>query len=259
MSEEKNGKTSSGSAVDKEARDVNASIQSSFESVRTELLNVEKSHKTAIIVKVIILIISTIYLFWLFGMIKQVDAEALVSTTKNQFMADLPGYTSKISKDLKDTAPETIDSVKKHVDEMIPQLRIHLQDEVLKQTKTLTDSIGSDVDSVISEYVKSHAEEIKEKKPDATDMERAKELFGMIRGDFKKMVQDSVGKHLDKYKEGIKTLNVDLKKLKAGKNLDKKEKLQKKLISIWVKLMKIEQKKVTPEDIRGHKMKKKDK
>lgn len=263
MSEEKNGKTKnngeangSDTGLGKEAMDVNSSIQSSFESVREELLNVEKGHKTAITVKVIILIASIIYLSWLFMMIKQVDANSLVETMKLDFMNKLPTYSQQISKDLKASAPETIESAKKQVDEMIPQLRIHMQDEVLKQTQVLTDSIATDIDTIVEEYVTKHAESIKEKKPDASDLERAKELFGMIRTDFKSMVQDSVNKHLDKYKEGIKTLNVDLKKLKAGKNLDEKEKLQKQLVTVWVKLMNVEQKKIQPEDIRGHKMKK---
>ena len=263
MSEEKNGKTKNNSegnggdaGLGKEAMDVNQSIQSSFESVREELLNVEKGHKTAITVKVIILIVSIIYLSWLFTMIKQVDANGLVETIKLDFMSKLPAYSQQISKDLKASAPETIDNAKKQVDEMIPQLRIHMQDEVLKQTQVLTDSIGKDVDTIVEEYVKTHAESIKEKKPDATDLERAKELFGMIRTDFKGMVQGSINEHLDKYKEGIKTLNIDLKKLKAGKGLDEKEKIQRKLVCVWVKLMKVEQKKITPEDIRGHKLKK---
>jgi len=263
LSEEKNGKTKNNaegnggdSGLSKEALDVNASIQASFESVREELLNVEKGHKTAITVKIIILIVSIIYLSWLFGMIKQVDANSLVETIKLDFMNQLPAYSQQISKELKASAPETIDSAKKSVDEMIPQLRIHMQDEVLKQTQVLTDSIGTDIDTIVAEYVKTHAESIKEKKPDATDLERAKELFGMIRTDFKNMVQESINKHLDKYKEGIKTLNIDLKKLKAGKGLDDKEKIQKQLVTVWVKLMKIEQKKMEPQDIKGPKMKK---
>ncbi len=263
MSEEKNGKAKNNgegnggdTGMNKEAMDVNQSIQASFESVREELLNVEKGHRTAITVKIIILIVSIIYLSWLFSMVKQVDANGLVETMKLDFMSKIPAYSAQISKDLKASAPETIDNAKKQVDEMIPQLRIHMQDEVLKQTQVLTDSIATDVDTIVEEYVKSHADSIKEKKPDATDLERAKELFGMIRTDFKGMVQESVNKHLDKYKEGVKTLNIDLKKLKAGKNLDEKEKIQKQLVTVWVKLMKVEQKKVVPEDVRGPKMKK---
>jgi len=237
------------SAMESVLKDTTKSFQSTFDEVKQDLLAVEKSLKTAIIVKAIMLLIVIIYMSWLYGSIKKIDAEAIVSTVKQQFLAQtLPTMSKEIARDLKASAPSTIEDTKKQIDQMIPELRVHLQAKALDETQKLTDSIAADVDTIVADYVVNHAEDIKKRKPNATDLERAKDLFQMMRADFKKMVMKAANKHIDEYNKDVKKLHIDLKKLRTSRNLTGKEKLQRKIIAIWVKLLKIEQKKMPSAD-----------
>ncbi len=94
-----------------------------------------------------------------------------------------------------------------------------------------------------------HAENISKKKPDASDLEKAQILTKMIRADYKANVKKSIDKLLDEYAKDLKKLTFNLDKLSRGKNLNREEKLQQKLVAAWAKLMKIKAKDIKPVDL----------
>ncbi|MCE1245729.1 MAG: hypothetical protein LWY06_03700 [Firmicutes bacterium] len=251
MSTEKNGKNKENSA-EKEPKGnsevsyqkVGESIEKSYKTVKEDLLNQEKALRLSITVKTVLLVFVIIYLGIVFHYVSQINAEEIVSMTKNQFEAKLPEISKQLANDLKSQAPATMDSIKKRSLEIIPQVREHMQAQVHDETKKLTDGIGEEVNTLLAEYVKDNAAKINQSKSDKTDLDKAKLLIQMIRSDFKKTVQEAADKHLEEYSKDMMKLNADLKKLKDSKKLTPKEKYHKDLIAVWAKLMKMEMKDV---------------
>jgi len=249
LSTEKNGKNkeSNGEKESKGNSDVSyqkvgESIEKNYKTIKEDLLNQEKSLRTNIIVKAVLLVFVIIYMGVVYHQVSQINAEEVVSMTKNQFEAKLPEISKQLSEELKANAPATMDALKKRSLEIIPQVREHMQVQVLDETKKLTDGIGDEMNSLLAEYVKDNAAKINQSKSDKSDLEKAKLLTQMIRADFKKTVQEASDKHLQEYSKDMMKLNADLKKLKSGKKLTKKEEYHRDLIAVWAKLMKMEMK-----------------
>jgi hypothetical protein len=251
LSTEKNGKNKENNADNgsKGSSEVNyqkvgATIEKSYKTIKEDLLKQEKSIRTSIIIKAVLLVFVICYMGYMYSQVSRIDAEEVVNMTKNQFIAELPKISKQMSDDLKASAPATMESLKKRSLEILPQVREHMQAQVLSETKKLTDGIGEEMNTLLAEYVKDNAAKINQSKSDKTDLDKARLLTQMIRADFKKTVQEAADKHLQEYSKDMMKLNADLKKLKDNKNLTQKEKYHRDLISVWAKLMKMEMKDV---------------
>lgn len=215
-------------------------MDSSFEIIKEDLLKTEKRMKITVGVQAVMLIFVIFYLGWFYSQVCKIDAEAVVQTTKAQFLNALPSIGDEMSQQLRASAPSTIESLRKSSLDVIPQIRKDMQRHLLTETSKLTTGIGDEVSHLISEYVKSHAQDINKENPSLSDLDKARRLMRMIRMDFKETVKKATNKHIKEYAKDMRELNKEMKKLKTSKKLTKKEMYQKKMISVWVKLMKLE-------------------
>ncbi len=221
-------------------KELRASMDSSFDIVKEDLLKAEKRLKITVGVQAVLLIFVIFYLGWFYSQICKIDAESVVQTTKYQLLNALPSIGDEMSQQLKASAPRTIESLRQSSLDVIPQIRRDLQRHLLAETTKLTTGIGDEVNHLISEYVKSHAQDIKKNNPNLSDLDKARRLVRMIKLDFKETVKQATNKHIDEYAKDMRELNKEMKKLRTSKKLTKKEMYQKKMISVWVKLMKLE-------------------
>jgi len=227
-------------AIVSNIKELRTSMDSSFEVVKEDLLKTEKGLKVSVGIQAFLLIFVIFYLGWLYSQVSKIDAESVVQTTKVKFLNSLPSIGNEVSEQIKASAPQTIESLRKSSLDVIPQVRKDMQRHLLTETIKLTTGIGDEVNHLISEYVKSHAEDIKKKNPSLSDLDKARRLMKMIRMDFKETVKQATDKHLDEYAKDMRKLNKEMKKLRTSKKLTKKEMYQKKMVSVWVKLMKLE-------------------
>ncbi len=236
--------TKGASDVRQKAQQVRDVLDTGYKHVKEDLLKTEKSLLTAIYVKVAILVFIIIYMGWVYGHVKAMDAEAVISTAKEQFKAQLPTISMDIARQLKAQAPQTMDQFEKRVMEIIPEIRKNLQNRVLEETGKIADEMEKDIDKIFTEYTEKYAAQIKEKNPDKSEYEQAKMLCDMIRADYKKVAEEAANNLIKEYSQDLGKLHNELVRLRNGKNLSKKEQLQRKLISVWVKLMKIQSKRM---------------
>lgn len=229
-----------------QANELETTLQTSFQPVKEDTLKLQKSLKTAVIIKSVLLLFAIIYTGWLFSQVRQINADSVMFTLRAQTLDSLPSMRQSMSAEIKAQAPQTLQEIRVSVLDMIPNLRRQLQQQLLAETEKMTDEIRLNTEAMFSEYVATHAETINKEKAGAPDIDKARELIEAMRSDFKVTMKLAIDEFLEEYSTDLSKLKKDLNKLSAGKNLTPKEEAQRKLLAAWSKLMHIKAHRIPP-------------
>ena len=173
---EKSGNDSMNGIIS-QANELGTTLQTSFQSVKEDTLKLQKSLKTAVIIKSVLLLFAIIYTGWLYSQISKIDADSVMFTLKEQTITSLPSMRQSMSAELKAQAPQTLQEIRVSALQMVPSLRMQLQQQLLAETEKMTEEIRLNTEAMFSEYVATHAEAINKEKAGAPDIDKARELI----------------------------------------------------------------------------------
>ena len=219
--------------------DIKKSYDGIEKQIKEELEGTQKSLKTSLYIKIGVLLIIIIYMSFLWHIIASFNAtgamQAMLGIVENN-----TEYREKMIADLNDSAETNVDEIYNQLNLAIPQIRMEIEKVIFEKIDMFALHIEEEFNISLEGYMKSKIEEINLKKKDATPGEKLTQLIGSLRNDFKSQTYAFTETLTSEISGDILDLNKELKKLQAGKNLTEKEKYQRALLSIWVKLLNTE-------------------
>jgi len=199
-----------------------------------------RSRLTRIVIgQVIILIFVVGYLSWAHNRITQVTADDLVLKLKVEAEARLPEMTKMVVEELNAQAPILLESAKAKILAIVPMIssKVNMQiDAALPQITKMT----KEKLAVAEEMIVKYKDELDLKMPTLPDNEKIKEMFKYIRAKFRETAVTSATVVAKDYGTKLKDIRLQLEHLTIDEgSLTKKEVMQKRLLEVWIKLIKV--------------------
>lgn len=173
------------------------------------------------------------YMSWMTSTIKEfADPKELAQIVVNETAAQIPELAASTKENLKEQAPELVDSVGKRAIDAIPEVRSYLQEWVEKYLDREIGAMQKQVDSAFDEVIHEYRDDLRDilskmEKPEDVD-KISKELVAGIIQSFKERLSDLSGVEaedaLNNSREILAEIAFDLKRIEAGKDMTENDK-----------------------------------
>jgi hypothetical protein len=201
-----------------------------------------KNHRrmTRLIVLQLILLVFVVgYLSWAHSRIAQVDADVIVAKLQEQVTKNLPELSNQLADRLNAYAPELLNKLQQKVVEIIPSLSKKLQVEIDGSLKEITNKTIAQMAN-LNEWIKQEKANIDIKEKQLLDKDKIAILMKDVRTKAKDVVVQSANAIKGDYSKRLMDINSQLEHLTMNDNLLKDDEvMQKRVIEIWVKLIKM--------------------
>jgi hypothetical protein len=192
-----------------------------------------------VIIQAVLLIFVVGYLTWAHSMIAQVTPDDIVVKLQQKAIKEMPALSSQLADKLNAYAPELMVSVKEKVLGLVPMVGKKLEVQVDIALGQITTMVKEKLASA-EEIIKKEKEALDLKTPKLPDNEQIDLLLKNVRAKFRENVVNSTAAIRSDYSKRMNDINLQLEHLTLDdKGLTEKEVLQKRLIEIWVKLIKM--------------------
>lgn len=196
-------------------------------------------------VRIAIFIICVCYCSFLYYLVYGFTSDEAFRMLRGQLDAQLPTVKQETVDSMKQGAPKVVHEYSEQLVNSIPDVRMRLQEELLRMSSEQIDSLQQGLDQVFVDLIKESKTELDKmdsKLSTAEKMERLNKKMQLEMFQQSREVVDGIAKE---YTSKMHELNSELHALQVKTNLTPKEKHQKEMLRVWSKLMSIQLKGVS--------------
>ncbi len=203
--------------------------------IKEELASTQKSLTMSMYIKIGVLVVIVIYMSVLWHFMATMDAkfamEAILGSLKTN-----TEYRQTMVADLNKSAETNVTQVFDQLNMSFPQIRGEIEKVVFEKIDLFAQKVEEEFNLSLQEPIKAKIDGINNTSKD-TPEGKLNLLMVDLRTDFKTLTYSFTKGLTEGMTQDLLKLNKDLKKLQSNQNLTEKEKYERQLICIWVKLL----------------------
>ena len=210
---------------------------------RKELADDEKSLRTQVWVKIILLLFIMSYMSWVYAQVSNMDAKFVAEAARGVLSSNIESYKTEAIRSLKANASSTAKDLGEHVQKSVPQWSKAAFTYLDSALKSASGELDKEIDAQVAVMVDEEKKQVEAKFPNASPAEKEAKLKEALIGRLSKTTTTLMNTVHEQYGRDLGKLVADLERLQKNQGLNKKEKYQREALACWVKMIKIQLKK----------------
>jgi hypothetical protein len=182
-------------------------------------------------------VILGLYGMYLYSFLDKLEAEALTRIAGTSFEDRLPDIKARLKEHAIRVAPEVLQNLKDALLKLPDSARRAVEKQLSEESKKLLAKAEAQMSVELTTITRASIETIEQGSPAKTPEERLHDVLAKSHDAYQEKMRVLVDTLYEDYAREAKQLNQTLEKLRQGKDLSEREKLEKELIEAWIVLV----------------------